>query len=49
MGRSYAETPDIDPVIYFTSPEPLEKGAMVPVKILCADGYDLVGEVEIAN
>lgn len=46
VGRSYAETPEIDPVIYFTSPGPLEKGVTVPVKILCADGYDLVGEVE---
>lgn len=46
VGRSYAETPDIDPVIYFTSPEPLDKGAIVSVKILCVDGYDLVGEVQ---
>jgi len=46
VGRTYAETPDIDPVIYFTSPEPLETGALVPVKILCPDGYDLVGEAQ---
>lgn len=46
IGRSYAETPDIDPVIYFTSSEPLEKGQIVPVRILCVEGYDLVGKVE---
>lgn len=45
-GRSGSETPDIDPVIYFTSPEPLDKGAIVPVRIITVDGYDLVGEVQ---
>ncbi|NMA66531.1 MAG: 30S ribosomal protein S12 methylthiotransferase RimO [Clostridiaceae bacterium] len=47
IGRSYAEAPEIDPVIYLTSAEPLEIGDIVPVKILCADGYDLIGEVQI--
>lgn len=46
VGRTYAEAPDIDSVIYFTSPEPLNTGRIVPVKILCIDGYDLVGEVQ---
>ncbi|MGI6622673.1 MAG: 30S ribosomal protein S12 methylthiotransferase RimO [Clostridiaceae bacterium] len=46
VGRTYAETPDIDPIVYFTSPEPLEIGMIVPVKILCPDGYDLVGEAQ---
>lgn len=46
VGRTYAETPEIDPVIYFTSPEPLEIGMIVPVKMLCSDGYDLVGEAQ---
>lgn len=46
IGRTYSEAPDIDPVIYFTSAEPLEKNAIVPVRILCNDGYDLVGEVQ---
>ncbi len=49
VGRTYAEAPDIDSVIYFTSTEPLENGMIVPVKILCPDGYDLVGEVQAAN
>jgi ribosomal protein S12 methylthiotransferase len=46
VGRTYAETPDIDPIVYFTSPEPLEIGMIVPVKILCPDGYDLVSEAQ---
>ncbi|MGI6084452.1 MAG: 30S ribosomal protein S12 methylthiotransferase RimO [Acetivibrionales bacterium] len=49
FGRTYAEAPEIDPVIYFTSAEPLENGMIVPVKILCQDGYDLVGEVQAAD
>lgn len=47
VGRSYAETPDIDPLIYFTSTEPLEKGMIVPVRILCAEEYDLIGQAEL--
>lgn len=45
FGRSYGEAPEIDPVIYFISPEPLETGSFVTVKILNADQMDLVGEV----
>lgn len=44
VGRTYAEAPEIDPVIYFTSKVPLETGDIVRVEILCADGYDLIGE-----
>lgn len=44
-GRSYAEAPDIDSLIYFTSMEPLETGSFVDVKILNTDNYDLIGEV----
>lgn len=46
FGRSYAEAPDIDGLIYFTSNEPLEVGQMVFVKILNSGQYDLTGEVE---
>jgi len=46
FGRSYAEAPEIDGKIYFTSPEPLEIGQMVNVKILDCDQYDLTGEVK---
>lgn len=49
VGRTYAEAPEIDPVIYLTSPEPLETGMIVPVKILCPDGYDLVGEAQVGR
>lgn len=44
-GRSYAEAPDIDGLIYFTSEEPLEIGQTVLVHILDSDQYDLTGEV----
>jgi len=44
-GRTYAEAPDIDGLIYFTCQEPLEVGAFVNVKILNTDEYDLIGEV----
>ena len=45
FGRSYAEAPDIDGLIYFTSKEPLEIGQMVYVEILNSEDYDLTGEV----
>lgn len=45
-GRSYAEAPEIDNTIYFTSSYPLETGTFVPVRILTTDEYDLIGVVE---
>ncbi len=45
FGRSYAQAPDIDGKIYFTSGEPLEMGQFVHIKILNIDDYDLIGEV----
>ena len=44
-GRTYAEAPEIDGMIYFTSPEPLDTGSFVDVKILNSEDYDLIGEV----
>jgi ribosomal protein S12 methylthiotransferase len=44
-GRTYAEAPEIDPVIYFTAQAPLENGDTVSVKMICTDAYDLIGEV----
>lgn len=44
-GRSYGEAPEIDPVIYFTSPEPLETGSFVNIRILNVDQMELIGEV----
>lgn len=45
-GRSYAEAPDIDGVIYFTSSEPIETGKFYNVRILSIDEYDLIGVVK---
>ncbi len=44
-GRTYAEAPEIDGTVYFTSPEPLETGCFVEIKILNSEDYDLIGEV----
>ncbi|OPX43198.1 ribosomal protein S12 methylthiotransferase RimO [Ruminiclostridium hungatei] len=44
-GRTYAEAPEIDGTVYFTSPEPLDAGCFVEVKILNSEDYDLIGEV----
>jgi ribosomal protein S12 methylthiotransferase len=45
-GRSYAEAPCIDGMIYFTSRYPIEPGSFASVKIVNADDYDLIGVVE---
>jgi len=44
-GRTYAEAPEIDGVIYFTAQRPLNIGEFVWVKMLNSDEYDLIGEV----
>ncbi len=45
-GRSYADAPDVDGKVYFTSPRrEINTGAFVQVKITEAMDYDLVGEV----
>ena len=46
-GRSYADAPDVDGKIYFTSKRRINPGAFVEVKITEAMDYDLVGEVII--
>ena len=43
-GRSYGEAPDIDPLIYFTSPRPLQAGSFVKVRMLKSQQLDLIGE-----
>lgn len=45
-GRTYAEAPEIDGTIYFTSGYPLKPGSFVNVKILNIEEYDLIGEVK---
>ena len=42
-GRSYAEAPDSDGKIFFTSDEPLAAGDFVNVELLIAEEYDLTG------
>ena len=44
-GRSYADAPDVDGKVYFTSKRKINPGAFVQVKITEAMDYDLVGEV----
>ena len=46
-GRSYADAPDVDGKIYFTSKRRINSGAFVEVKITEAMDYDLIGEVII--
>jgi len=47
-GRSYADAPDVDGKVYFTSNNrKINTGAFVEVKITEAIDYDLVGEVII--
>lgn len=43
-GRSYADAPDVDGKVYFTSRRKIAPGAFVEVKITEALDYDLVGE-----
>jgi ribosomal protein S12 methylthiotransferase len=44
-GRSYADAPDVDGRVYFTSKRKVEPGEFVNVKVTEALDYDLVGEV----
>ena len=46
MGRSYAESPDIDGHIYFTSEDDVDPGDFVTVRITGAMDGELVGERE---
>jgi len=41
IARSYANAPDIDGCIYLDSPEGLQPGDMLDVKINRAEDYDL--------
>jgi len=41
VGRSFADAPDVDGVVYVTG-EGLSVGAMVPCEIVARSGYDLV-------
>lgn len=43
LGRSFADAPDIDPVVKVKSKK-IGPGDLVPVKITAAEGYDLLGK-----
>jgi len=45
VGRSYADAPEIDGVVYVTG-ENLAPGQIVPCEIVAARGYDLIGVAE---
>jgi len=49
VGRTWAEAPDIDPVVYVSSEEPLDIGTVVPVKFLAVEGYDMIGQAQPAG
>jgi len=46
VGRSYAEAPEVDGIIWIHSQKPLQVGEFYPVKITEAEIYDLYGECE---
>lgn len=43
LGRSFADAPDIDPIVKVKSKK-LSPGDLIPVKITAAEGYDLLGK-----
>ena len=46
VGRTYADTPDVDGAAYIYSDRELGAGEIVDVKILDTDDYDVTGEVQ---
>ncbi len=44
-GRSRADSPGIDGLVYFAAPREVSAGEFVTVKILCAEQYDITGEM----
>ena len=45
VGRTSADCPEVDGVVFVRSPKPLAPGQFVPVKITDTYEYDLVGDV----
>jgi ribosomal protein S12 methylthiotransferase len=41
VGRSYADAPDVDGVVYITG-ENLSTGSIVPCEVVATSNYDLV-------
>lgn len=44
-GRSRADSPDIDGRVYFAAKRDVGLGEFVKIKVLCAQEYDIVGEM----
>ena len=45
FGRSYAEAPDVDGKVYLERAEDLAIGSYVPVRLIRAEEYDMIGEL----
>ena len=45
FGRSYADSPGVDSLVYFGAKAEVAPGELVKVKVLCAQEYDLMGEM----
>ena len=45
VGRSYADSPEVDGHIYFTAEEPVEAGTFARVRITGTMDGDLTGEL----
>ena len=43
-GRAYFQAPEVDGMIYFTSPQPCKAGEFYPVTLLKYDCYDFYGQ-----
>jgi len=44
FGRSYAEAPDVDGKVYLERADNLQSGTYVPVRLIRAEEYDMIGE-----
>lgn len=49
FGRSYAEAPDVDGKIYLEHADHLIAGQYVPVRLIRAEEYDMIGELVSAD
>ncbi len=45
FGRTYGESPEIDPVVYLAAPGEITPGRFVEAKIIHSHEYDLIGDV----
>lgn len=46
-GRLKTQSPDVDGLVYFTSPEEVAYGSIVSVKIVEHEAYDLIGVISL--